>query len=100
MLVRASQKRHESHVNVQAVFGPDFDTDLTNRLDERLRLDIADRAADFGDDDVGVDFFADVINKLFYFVRDVRNNLYGRAEIFAPSFFVEDVPENLARREI
>lgn len=87
-------------MNVQAVFGPDFDTDLTNRLDERLRLDIADRAADFGDDNVGVDFFADVINKLFYFVRDVRNNLYGRAEIFAPSFFVEDVPENLARREI
>ena len=62
-------------MNVQAVFGPDFDTDLTNRLDKWLRLDIADRAADFGDDDVGVDFFADVINKLFYFVRDVRNNL-------------------------
>lgn len=53
-------------MNVQAVFGPDFDTDLTNRLDERLRLDIADRAADFGDDDVGVDFFADVINKLLF----------------------------------
>ena len=87
-------------MNVQAVFGPDFDTDLTNRLDERLRLDIADRAADFSDDDVGVDFFADVINKLFYFVRDVRNNLYGRAEIFARALLVQNVPVNLARREI
>ena len=28
--------------------------DLARRLDERLRLDVADRAADLGDDDVGL----------------------------------------------
>ena len=33
-------------------FGPSVDVELADRLEERQRLDVADRAADLGDHDV------------------------------------------------
>ena len=46
--------RHERDVQVDDVLGADLAPELADRLEERLRLDVADRAADLGDHDVGV----------------------------------------------
>ena len=43
----------ERDVDVEHVLGADLAAELADRLEERLRLDVADRAADLGDDDVG-----------------------------------------------
>ena len=46
-------ERHERDVDVDDVLGPDLAPELADRLEERQRLDVADGAADLGDDDVG-----------------------------------------------
>ena len=46
-------ERHERHVDVHDVLGADLAAELAHRLEERQRLDVADGAADLGDDDVG-----------------------------------------------
>ena len=44
--------RHQRHVQEEAVLPADLVADLAGRLQERQRLDVADRAADLGDDHV------------------------------------------------
>ena len=44
----------ERQVDVQAVLAADVEGELADRLQERQALDVADRAADLGDDDVDV----------------------------------------------
>ena len=72
----------------QAVAAPLLQPDLADRLDEGLALDIAGRAADLGYDDVGVRLLADAVNKFFYLVRDVRDDLHGLAEVFAAALLI------------
>ena len=78
-------------MNIKAVVLADLVTDLTDSLDKRLALDIADCAADFRDDNVRVGFLADRLDKALDFVRNVRNNLNGLAEVFAASLLGEHV---------
>ena len=54
---------------------------LADGLDERLSLDVADRAADLGDDDVGL--FGDAMDLFLDLVRDVRDDLHGAAAVAA-----------------
>ena len=84
----------------EAVLAADLERNLPNRLQKRLRLDVADGAADFGYDDVGAGLRPDAVDELLYLVGDVRNDLYGRAEIFAPPLFIQDIPIDLAGREV
>ena len=53
-LARVADVRHEREVDEHAVAPADVDRELADRLEERQRLDVADRAADLGDDDVDV----------------------------------------------
>ena len=46
-------ERDERDVQVEHVLGADLAPELADRLEERQRLDVADRAADLADDDVG-----------------------------------------------
>ena len=52
-LARRLDERDERDVEVEDVLGADLAPELADRLEERQRLDVADRAADLGDDDVG-----------------------------------------------
>ena len=47
-------ERNERDVEVDDVFRADLAAELADRLEERQGLDVADGAADLGDDDVGV----------------------------------------------
>src|SRR5262249_2765571 len=69
------QVRHERQVDVEHVGFADVEGDLANRFQEGESLDVADRAADLGDDDV------DVVGGQFSycrldFVGDVWNDLH------------------------
>ena len=75
-------------MNKQAVFAPDLQCDLPHGLQKWLRFNVTDRAADFGDDDIGVGLLADAIDEVLDFIGDVRDYLYGRAEVFAAPFLV------------
>lgn len=61
-----------------------------------MTLDIARRAPDFRNNDVGVRFTADIVDKFLDFVRNMRDDLHG----LAAAFLIQDVPVDLARREV
>ena len=70
---------------------------LPDGLEERLRLDIADGAADLGDKHVGLPV-VHLVDAGFDLVGDVRDDLHGAAEISALALTAQDAPVDLARR--
>jgi len=60
---------------------PNSEAHLADGFEEWKRFDVADRAADFDDDDVYA--FGNFFDGGFDFVGDVRNDLHGFAEIVA-----------------
>ena len=91
MLARSFQIRHKRHVDIQAVVLTNLVTYLSDSLNKRLALDIAYCTADFGNYNVGVGLFAHAVNESFNFVRDMRNNLYGLAEVLSPALLGENI---------
>ena len=77
------QVRDECHVDVQGVLPANFQAHLADGFDKRLALNVADRAADFGDHHVRVRLFADAVDKMLDLVRDMRNRLHGAAQVAA-----------------
>ena len=53
-LARRGDVRQQREVDEERVLAADVVAELTDRLEERQRLDVADRAADFDDHDVGL----------------------------------------------
>ena len=91
-------ERHERDVNVDDVLRPLFAPKLADRLEERQRLDVADGAADLRDDDVGVRGLRDAADPVLDLVRDVRDDLDGRAEVLALALLADDrVPDRPGR---
>src|SRR5687768_18551792 len=90
-LLRGLQIRHKRQMDIEAVFLSHVQRELPNRLQERQALDVAHRAANFGDDDVdaALPFVAKLADHALYFVRDVRNHLYGLAQKFAAALLVD-----------
>jgi hypothetical protein len=77
-------------MQVDDVLGPDLAPELADRLEERLRLDVADRAADLGDHDVRVARLGDRADPRLDLVRDVRDHLNSRAEVLALPLLAQD----------
>ena len=87
-------ERHERDVDVRDVLRADLAPELADRLEERQRLDVADRAADLGDDDVGRRRLRALPDARLDLVRDVRDHLHRRAEEVALPLLAEDgVPD-------
>ncbi len=61
---------HQCDVDEERVFGAEFEAHLANGFEEGKRFDVADRAANFDDDDV--DVFGNFFDGGFDFVGDVR----------------------------
>jgi hypothetical protein len=97
-LARRVDVRHERDVQVQDVLGPDLAAELADRLEERQRLDIADRSADLGEHDVAVGRLGGAPDPLLDLVRDVRDHLHGRAEVLAAALLAQHrVPDPALR---
>ena len=81
------QVRHQRHVQEEDVLAADVVAHLAGRLQERLRLDVADGAADFGDHHVGpvpVGIrFGHRQDAALDLVGDVRDDLDGVAQVLA-----------------
>ena len=77
-----------------------FNGYLPDRLNKRLRLNIANRAADFGNDDFRAGSLTDIINEAFDLIGDMGNDLNRRAKILPSSFLTQDIPVNAAGRQI
>ena len=97
-LARRLDERDERDVDVHDVLRPDLAPELADRLEERQRLDVADRAADLGDDDVGRRRLGRAPDARLDLVRDVRDHLHGRAEELALALLAQDGLPDRARR--
>ena len=100
VLTRSFQIGDKGDVQIQSVLLADLASDLTDGFQKRLTLDVADSAADFGDDNIRVGFFADRVDEPLDFVGDVGDDLHGFSEILTSSFLCEHVGIHLARREV
>ena len=88
---RRGDIRHERHMDIQHVFAADLVFQLARRLEERQGFDVADRAADLGDDHVRrVLPEGDRQHAALDLVGDVRNDLNRRAQIFALALAGDD----------
>ena len=82
------------------IFLADFQCHLTDGFQKRLAFDVAGRAADLGNDDIGICLAPDLINKRFDLVGNVRDDLNGFSQIFAVSFLVQDIPVDLSGGQV
>ena len=73
--------RDERDVDVEDVLCARLAPELADRLQERQRLDVADRPADLADHDVGVALLGRAADPVLDLVRDVRDHLDGLAEV-------------------
>ena len=92
--------RHSVTCTFTTFCGADFENELPDRFQKRQTLDVAGRAADFRDDDVGFAFVRDLANAVLDFVGHVRNHLHGFAEVIAAAFLQDHAFVNLAAGEI
>src|SRR5215208_5892273 len=91
-------ERDQRDVQVDHVLRPRLAAELSDRLEKRQRLDVADRAADLADDDVGVARLRTAPDPLLDLVRDVRDHLNGRAEVLALALLAQHrVPDAAGR---
>ena len=91
--------RDECQVDVQAVLLADVQRELSNGLQKRLALDIADGPADLGDHDIRV-VASHLVDHMLDFIGDVRNDLHGLAQELAAAFLFDDRQVDLPRRVV
>ncbi|CQA08506.1 Uncharacterised protein [Mycobacteroides abscessus] len=88
------QVRHQRDVQEEDVVTADVMADLPRGLQERLRFDVADGAADLGDDDVGpLPVFVRLGHRqdaALDLVGDMRNHLHGVTQVLATPFLGDD----------
>ena len=98
-LVGGGDVRHQRDVHEHAVLRAEVAAHLARGLKERLGLDVADRAADLGDDHV------DVVGRLGAHARldlvgDVRDDLHALAEVFAGALLAQHLLVDLAGGDV
>ena len=76
--------RHQGEVDEHAALGSEVGIELADRLEERQRLDVADRAADLGDHKIDGLGLCDDQDPLLDLVGDVGDHLHRGAEVIAP----------------
>ena len=87
-------------MHIQRILRTHLITDLTDRLDERLGLDITDRASDLGNYDIRIGSLTYVINKLFNLISNMRNDLNRLTQVLAFSLLGDDIRVHLTRGDV
>ena len=96
-LVASRDHGNEHGVHEEHIFHGAFRVDLANGFDKGEAFDVADGAADFGDDHIGAGFFAGAVDGVFDFVGDVGDDLHGGAVVVAAAFFFNDAGVDFSR---
>ena len=71
--------RQQRYMDVERILRANFFLDLTDGFEERLAFDITYRTADFRDDHIGTVSLGYIVDTLFDFVGDMRDNLHRGA---------------------
>ena len=95
-----SDERHEREVDEHAALAAQLALELADRLEERKRLDVADRSADLRDHDIEVLRLGDELYTLLDLVRDVRDDLDRPAEVVAAPLLADHRVIDGARRDV
>ncbi|MND60290.1 hypothetical protein D3C80_515140 [compost metagenome] len=90
--------RHQCQVHQHRALGADFETQLADRLEERLRLDVTHGATDF--DHCHVSVAGTLDDAALDFVGDVRNHLDGCTQVVTTALFAQDVFVDTAGGEV
>ena len=85
----AGDEGQQRQMHIDAMMRRQIVLELANRFEEGQGLDVADRAADFDQNEI--DIVIAVEHELLDGVGDMRNHLNGRAEIIAAPFAIDDV---------
>src|SRR3989442_15714842 len=91
-------KWDQREMNEERIVAADFLAELPDRFEERQRLDVADRAADLGDDHVVIG--REPPDRALDLVGDVGNHLHRRAEVFAAALLGNDGEIDPPRRYV
>ena len=89
----------QRQVDVEAVLLADVERELADGFEERQALDVADGAADLGDDHVHV-VGGQLADRGLDLVGDVRDDLHGLAEVIAAPLLLDDGQVDLAGGEV
>ena len=73
---------------------------LTHRLEEGKRLDVAHRTADLGDDDVIIVVLGEALDTALDLVRDVGDHLYRLAEEVTPALPLDHILIDAPRGDV
>ena len=98
-LARSGEIGHVGQVYAHGVLAQ-LPLQLTDGLQEGLALDVAHRAADFGNHEVVLVLLAQIEHVALDFVGNVGNHLDGLAQIVAPTFLVDDALVDASRGEV
>ncbi len=82
--------RHQGDVDVEDVLAADVLAELADRLEEGQALDVADGAADLGDEHVDVEGGGEPVHPRLDLVGDVRDDLDGAAQVVAAALLGDD----------
>ena len=99
-LVCGSDVRNKGHVDEADVLCALLTAPLAHGLDEGLGLDIAYRAANLGDDDIGLRAVRQAANAIFDGIGDVRNDLHGTTEKVALALLGDETLVYRALRDV
>ncbi len=98
MFMGTDQIRNQGNMDKQAVVSADLRRKLTDGLQKRLALNIADRAAHFNDRYVNI--VLPVIDTGFDFVGNMGDHLNRTPIVIAVALVLQDIPVNSARSNI
>ncbi len=90
--------RNQGQVHQHRALGADFETQLTDSFQKRLRFDITDRTADFDQGDIGIARTLD--DATLDLVGDMRDDLNGRTQIITTALLAQYVLIDTARGEV
>src|SRR5215468_10068817 len=99
-LAGSGDVRNERNVNEERVFSSLFVSHLANRFEKRQRFNVADRAADLDNHDVGLTVDSNLANRVFDLVRDVRDDLDCLAKIIAAALFFDHFAVDTTRSPV
>ena len=99
-LVRGGDVGHQRNVDAAYVLGAGIFAVLADRLDKRLALDVANGAAQLGDDHVGSGLLFNGAEAGLDGVGHVRNHLHGTAQKVAAALASDQVAIDRSRGEV
>ena len=99
-LAGRTHHRHKGYVHIKGVVAAHIVAHLSNRLEERHGLNIANRATDFDDDHVDVVALGDLGDPALDLVGDMRDDLNGLTQIVATPLLADDFVIHLAASHV